>query len=160
MPHRRTIVRVLSAAVLLVAVFLPTGAHATPKLERAVALAGCTYSIDDPHWSTGGQTVVAKLNVNCTAGWSIDYDLKLYVCSYTPFVQSDEWHCTLKSLKQQRTGGPLTGSTIRYIPETGKKVRGCGNWFVNGRITAYPPGSGFDIFYARSPHYVYDCHAP
>jgi hypothetical protein len=159
MPRRRRIVVAMLAAMLLATVLLLPSAHATSQPARASAASAaavCSAAMHDPHWSPGGGTVLAKLTWTCPAGASIEYDMKLYVCNYTPFVDGTSWRCTLKQLKQHRAGGPVSGSGTRYIPETGKKVRGCGNWFVNATIW-YQTGDGK---FLRSPHYMHDCHAP
>jgi hypothetical protein len=146
-------------AALTIAVLLLGGVSAVASEAPAPATSAgpiCDIRTHDPHWSANGGTVVAKMTWSCPAGSSVDsYEMKLYVCSYKPFLDLGGWRCTLKTLKQTRTGGPLTGSGTRYIPETGKKVRGCGNWFVNAFYVT--EGWGFGD---HSPHYIHDCTAP
>jgi hypothetical protein len=129
---------------------------AEPTKRAGVAATPCNTAVHDPHWSTNGGTVVGKLTWSCPSGSAVDhYEMKLYVCKYTPYHDFGGWHCTNKQLRYTRTGGPVGGAGTRYIPETGDKVRGCGNWMINGSTESEGWGGNND-----SPHYVYDCHAP
>jgi hypothetical protein len=117
---------------------------------------GCNVQVNDPHWSTGGGTVLAKMTWSCDLGSSVvSYDLRLWVCKSKPVHNLGGWYCSNGLLKWKRTGGGLVGAGTLYIPPLGNKVRGCGYWIVNGVVQVDNWGGRKD-----SPHTVYDCHAP
>jgi hypothetical protein len=100
-----------------------TSAHA--MTATSLAAATCSVSVDSPHYSKSGNTIVAKARFSCPSGASRTWHINDFVL----------YHDGGAAWENGRMSDVKLGSgqsTTRYVPPSGKRVpRAKGRWFAS-----------------------------
>lgn len=109
---------------ILIAVLIALFAVASPAQAATfhTSANGCKVSLDAPHWSTSGGTVLVKARFSCPTGATRTWKL-------TGQVLFRNGVSVYQGSNQNVTVGS-GGSVTRYIPTTGVKITPRGTYFA------------------------------